>query len=333
MPDPDRRARTRSSSTSTRVGICGTDVELFTGEMAYLHDRDTRTYPLRLGHEWCGTRHAPSAPASTSSWLGRRVTGDTMLGCGALPPLPRRAPARLREPVRGRHPRRLSRRARRAAAVSRRRALLRAARRRRRHRGRDGRARRQRAARRPGRRRRRPASDCSSSAPAPSACWPRSSPAPTASRCTSPGSPGRVAGVRRERCGLGDTSTARRPARPAVRRRHRRVQRDDGPGPRGATWSSPAGASSSSASPPSPASSTPATIALKDVTAVGILGASAGLAGHHRGVRLRRGRPAPARRRRPSASTRRTTRWPAGDPTTPTSAPKIHVDPRLQEMT
>ena len=43
--------------------------------------RATRSYPMRLGHEWCGvvTR---SAPASTRRWLGRRVTGDTMLGCG-----------------------------------------------------------------------------------------------------------------------------------------------------------------------------------------------------------------------------------------------------------
>ena len=37
-----------------RVGVCGTDVEFFTGEMAYLHDGHAR-FPIRLGHEWAGT--------------------------------------------------------------------------------------------------------------------------------------------------------------------------------------------------------------------------------------------------------------------------------------
>ena len=37
-----------------RVGLCGTDVEFFTGEMSYLHSGHAR-YPMRLGHEWCGT--------------------------------------------------------------------------------------------------------------------------------------------------------------------------------------------------------------------------------------------------------------------------------------
>ncbi|HEY7827476.1 MAG TPA: alcohol dehydrogenase catalytic domain-containing protein, partial [Candidatus Limnocylindrales bacterium] len=36
-----------------RVGVCGTDVEFFTGEMAYLHDGHA-AYPMRLRHEWCG---------------------------------------------------------------------------------------------------------------------------------------------------------------------------------------------------------------------------------------------------------------------------------------
>jgi len=34
-----------------RVGVCGTDVEFFTGEMAYLHQGHA-SYPLRPGHEW-----------------------------------------------------------------------------------------------------------------------------------------------------------------------------------------------------------------------------------------------------------------------------------------
>jgi threonine dehydrogenase-like Zn-dependent dehydrogenase len=63
-----------------RVGVCGTDLEFFAGTMAYLHQGHAR-YPMRLGHEWSGTVRAvgEGVPAH---WLGRRVTGDTMLGCG-----------------------------------------------------------------------------------------------------------------------------------------------------------------------------------------------------------------------------------------------------------
>lgn len=63
-----------------RAGVCGTDVEFFTGEMAYLQQGHAR-YPVRLGHEWCGTVSAVGGGADPG-WLGRRVTGDTMLGCG-----------------------------------------------------------------------------------------------------------------------------------------------------------------------------------------------------------------------------------------------------------
>lgn len=63
-----------------RAGICGTDVELFTGEMAYF-ERGLTHYPLRLGHEWTGTVVAAGS-ASEGLWVGRRVIGDTMLGCG-----------------------------------------------------------------------------------------------------------------------------------------------------------------------------------------------------------------------------------------------------------
>jgi threonine dehydrogenase-like Zn-dependent dehydrogenase len=63
-----------------RAGVCGTDVEFWTGEMAYLHQGHAR-YPMRLGHEWCGVVSA-LGPGVDSAWRGRRVTGDTMLGCG-----------------------------------------------------------------------------------------------------------------------------------------------------------------------------------------------------------------------------------------------------------
>ena len=36
-----------------RVGICGTDIELYTGEMSYIEDGYTH-FPIRLGHEWTG---------------------------------------------------------------------------------------------------------------------------------------------------------------------------------------------------------------------------------------------------------------------------------------
>ncbi|MDT0144584.1 alcohol dehydrogenase catalytic domain-containing protein [Microbacterium sp. PRC9] len=64
-----------------RAGICGTDLELFTGEMAYYATGHT-TYPVRIGHEWMGAVSA-IGDGVDASWLGARVTGDTMLGCGA----------------------------------------------------------------------------------------------------------------------------------------------------------------------------------------------------------------------------------------------------------
>ena len=63
-----------------RAGVCGTDVELFHGTLSYVRDGSTR-YPIRPGHEWCGRVRAVGAGVERS-WLGRRVTGDTMLGCG-----------------------------------------------------------------------------------------------------------------------------------------------------------------------------------------------------------------------------------------------------------
>ncbi|MDS0138844.1 MULTISPECIES: alcohol dehydrogenase catalytic domain-containing protein [unclassified Amycolatopsis] len=61
-----------------RAGVCGTDVEFFTGDMTYLHQGHA-AYPMRLGHEWAGTVSA-IGDGVDPAWLGRRVTGDTMLG-------------------------------------------------------------------------------------------------------------------------------------------------------------------------------------------------------------------------------------------------------------
>ncbi|HEV7812300.1 MAG TPA: alcohol dehydrogenase catalytic domain-containing protein [Leifsonia sp.] len=63
-----------------RVGVCGTDVEFFTGHMQYLHEGHAR-FPMRLGHEWSGTVSA-IGDGVDGAWIGQRVTGDTMLGCG-----------------------------------------------------------------------------------------------------------------------------------------------------------------------------------------------------------------------------------------------------------
>ncbi len=64
-----------------RVGVCGTDLELFSGELQYLRDGRSR-YPVRPGHEWSG-RVAAVGAGVDPGWVGRRVTGDTMLGCRA----------------------------------------------------------------------------------------------------------------------------------------------------------------------------------------------------------------------------------------------------------
>lgn len=62
-----------------RVGICGTDVEFFTGEMAYLASGEAH-FPLRIGHEWCG-KVIEIGESVEPHWLNKFVTSDTMLGC------------------------------------------------------------------------------------------------------------------------------------------------------------------------------------------------------------------------------------------------------------
>jgi 2-desacetyl-2-hydroxyethyl bacteriochlorophyllide A dehydrogenase len=62
-----------------RVGVCGTDMEFYRGDMTYLASGDA-VFPMRIGHEWCG-RVVAIGDDRDASWMGRRVTGDTMLGC------------------------------------------------------------------------------------------------------------------------------------------------------------------------------------------------------------------------------------------------------------
>lgn len=66
-----------------RAGVCGTDIEFFSGDMTYLHTGQAH-YPVRIGHEWCGIVSAIGEGVDPG-WVGRRVTGDTMLGCGRCP--------------------------------------------------------------------------------------------------------------------------------------------------------------------------------------------------------------------------------------------------------
>src|SRR6478735_5042087 len=82
VPDPEPAAGEVVVDVR-RAGVCGTDVEFFTGEMAYLHDGKA-TFPVRIGHEWSGVVSAVGDGAD-GDWVGRRVTGDTMLGCGICP--------------------------------------------------------------------------------------------------------------------------------------------------------------------------------------------------------------------------------------------------------
>ncbi|KQX73795.1 zinc-binding dehydrogenase [Aeromicrobium sp. Root472D3] len=79
--EPPRAAPGHVVVDIARVGVCGTDTELFSGEMEYLRD-GLAAYPLRPGHEWCGTVSAVGEGVDPA-WLGRRTTGDTQIGCGA----------------------------------------------------------------------------------------------------------------------------------------------------------------------------------------------------------------------------------------------------------
>ncbi|WP_345636263.1 alcohol dehydrogenase catalytic domain-containing protein [Rugosimonospora acidiphila] len=55
-------------------------MELFAGTMPYLRT-GAQSVPMVPGHEWVGTVSALGSGVAPA-WRGRRVTGDTMLGCG-----------------------------------------------------------------------------------------------------------------------------------------------------------------------------------------------------------------------------------------------------------
>lgn len=62
------------------AGICGTDLELLTGDMPHIKNGFT-TYPLIPGHEWAGQIEEVGSQVQGFG-VGDRVTGDVSLGCG-----------------------------------------------------------------------------------------------------------------------------------------------------------------------------------------------------------------------------------------------------------
>ena len=253
-------------------------------------------YPLRIGHEWCGTVRAVGDGVD-EAWVGRRVTGDTMLGCGRCRRCRRgrqhlcadRYEVGIRQRVAGRAGRA-------ARGPGERRctplpdAVDDAA-------GRAGRAGRQRA----GAPSRRPASRPGERLLVLGAGTIGLLVALMARARGRRGAPARAArGAARASpasLGLRARVAPRDPADAAVRRRGRRLQRRRAAGPRASTSSSPAAGSSGSASRGSPAPSTAGALVLKDVTVVGILSALAGPGRRPRAVR-------DGRRRSPAAGGR-----------------------------
>ena len=308
-----------------------------------LHRRDAVPAPTVTRASRCGSGTSGRAPwrasatGSTRAGSGRRVTGDTMLGCGRCRRCRHGHQHVCAGPVRGRHPRRLRRRARRAA-------------------------------RRPGHRR---CTRCRTAWTPRPARW--SSRAAT--RCGACAVPSCEPGDRAARARSRHDRPAGRPVRPGPRCRGA----PDGSLGRARWSSPAASASTASGRtqtlPDLPfdavvdASNAPAlparaldlvepagrvvyiglagspslidtrALALGDVTAVGVLSASPGLRRHHRAVRLRRRRPAPAGRghRRARRGGRRPRRVsarpaPAPDPRS-TSTPGADHRPPLAART
>ena len=62
------------------MGICGTDVEIYTGYLSYFKTGLMR-YPVIPGHEWVG-RVASVGSGVSDFTVGDRITGETHIGCG-----------------------------------------------------------------------------------------------------------------------------------------------------------------------------------------------------------------------------------------------------------
>lgn len=85
------------------VRVCGTDVEFYTGEVEYIRQGYAQ-FPTSIGHEWSGTISAVG-PDVDPPLVGRRTTGDTMIGCTRCrrcqSGLPQLCPDRVEIGVRG----------------------------------------------------------------------------------------------------------------------------------------------------------------------------------------------------------------------------------------
>src|SRR4051794_7738521 len=64
----------------TAVGICGTDVEIFEGSLAYFR-MGLASYPIVPGHEWTG-EVVEIGRGVTGFAVGDRVVGEVAIGCG-----------------------------------------------------------------------------------------------------------------------------------------------------------------------------------------------------------------------------------------------------------
>lgn len=63
-----------------RVGICGTDYAIYTGEFSFVKNGNIK-FPMTPGHEWSATV-AEVGPEVTRFKVGDRVVGDTCVSCG-----------------------------------------------------------------------------------------------------------------------------------------------------------------------------------------------------------------------------------------------------------
>src|SRR3954466_5495558 len=64
----------------TAVGICGTDIEIFEGSLAYFR-MGLASYPIVPGHEWTG-EVVEIGRGVTGFAVGDRVVGEVAIGCG-----------------------------------------------------------------------------------------------------------------------------------------------------------------------------------------------------------------------------------------------------------
>jgi L-iditol 2-dehydrogenase len=80
VPEPaDAEVRIRVEA----VGICGTDIEIVGGNMAY-YTAGLARYPVTIGHEWTGIIDAVGVGVQGLQ-LGQRVVGEVSIGCMTCP--------------------------------------------------------------------------------------------------------------------------------------------------------------------------------------------------------------------------------------------------------